>query len=453
MIPPAKEKCPNVKVDELFRWCRHVWKEAWVLSKNFSVDEQTCKMQGKSEYKTRCGKFKRIGDGIQTDCIADDGYTYDFYFRNEPVDTKWIDKGMCPMHARLLHMFGNLREVGHQCKMDNLFNSVSLARAAYMLQTKVLIHGVIRKSGRGVPAVVIQEELGGKRADKVRGTVKVAVLKDDSESHDLIVASCYDQKPFYMITHSVLQVTWVEHVKKVYSYVLGKAVDFAFLRWNLSHEYNFEMNDNDVADQLRLVYRLQRLQRNQKWWWALWMWAWEVTMVNAYMMLRRYCDWKGIGMPWTHHNFNEAIGYAHVDPVGEWPKWTRKPPPELLGRKDHAKGSLGKRKRVTQQKRAPKVNMDALCAKKGRLKVRLNTSEQHIPIVPAHSKAICQLHRWAHNEKKCVEDKKKFAIPSGARSTVMQCKVCNVILCLRCYEIFHTCEDIGAKIDTICAFK
>ena len=139
------------------------------------------------------------------------------------------------------------------------------------------------------------------------------------------------------------------------------------------------------------------------------MWAWEVNMVNAYMMLRRYCDWKGIGMPWTHHNFNEAIGYAHVDPVGEWPKWTRKPPPESLGRKDHAKGSLGKRKRVTpKQKRAPKVNMDAVCAKKGRLKVRLNNSEQHIPIVPAHSKPICQLHRWAHNEKQCVEDKKSL---------------------------------------------
>ena len=127
-VPPPKEKCPNVKVDELFRWCRYIWKEAWELAENFSIDEQTCSMQGKSEYKTRCGKFKRIGDGIQTDCIADDGFTYDFYFRNEPVDTKWIDKGMCPMHARLLHMFGNLKEAGHRCKMDNLFNSVSLVR-------------------------------------------------------------------------------------------------------------------------------------------------------------------------------------------------------------------------------------------------------------------------------------------------------------------------------------
>jgi len=84
------------------------------------IDEQTCSMQGKSEYRTRGGKFKRIGDGIQTDCIADDEFNYDFYFHNEPVDTKWIDKGMYPMYARLLYMFGNLKEAGHRCKMDNL---------------------------------------------------------------------------------------------------------------------------------------------------------------------------------------------------------------------------------------------------------------------------------------------------------------------------------------------
>jgi hypothetical protein len=81
MTPLPKDKCPNFKVDEFF--CRrcYIWKEAWCLGKEFSVDEQTCKMQGQSdEYKMRCGNYNRLGDGIQTDCIADDGYTFDFYF-------------------------------------------------------------------------------------------------------------------------------------------------------------------------------------------------------------------------------------------------------------------------------------------------------------------------------------------------------------------------------------
>ena len=45
-VPPKKEECLNYKVDELFRWARYIWKEAWELGENISVDEQTCSMQG-----------------------------------------------------------------------------------------------------------------------------------------------------------------------------------------------------------------------------------------------------------------------------------------------------------------------------------------------------------------------------------------------------------------------
>ncbi len=80
MTPPPKTQCPNFKIDELY-W-RYIWKEAWELAKDFSIDEQSSKMQGKLECKTRCGKFKRFGDGIQASCIADNGYKWDFYFQN-----------------------------------------------------------------------------------------------------------------------------------------------------------------------------------------------------------------------------------------------------------------------------------------------------------------------------------------------------------------------------------
>ena len=94
------------------------------------------------------------------------------------------------MHARLLHMWSNdLKEDGHQYKIDNLFNSVKLSLTAYCLPKKVLVHGVLRKGGRGCPPCVYQEPMQGKRADAVRGTVKAAVLKGDKESSDLVVAS------------------------------------------------------------------------------------------------------------------------------------------------------------------------------------------------------------------------------------------------------------------------
>ena len=117
MIPHPKEKYPNVKMDELFWWCCHICREAWVLAENFYIYKQNCKIQRKSENKTRYGKFKSIGDGIQADCISDGGFTYDFYFRNYPVDHKWIDKCMCPIHSCLLQIFGNLMDAGHKYKM------------------------------------------------------------------------------------------------------------------------------------------------------------------------------------------------------------------------------------------------------------------------------------------------------------------------------------------------
>ena len=99
------------------------------MGEDFSMDKQTTKMQGKCEYETRCEKFKWLGDGLQGDCIgiANDGYTWDFYFRNEPVDKDLFAEGFCPMHCQLLHMFAKLLESGHGCKMDNLFHSVKLA--------------------------------------------------------------------------------------------------------------------------------------------------------------------------------------------------------------------------------------------------------------------------------------------------------------------------------------
>ncbi len=256
------------------------------MARGFSVNEQTCKMQGKSEYKSCCGKFKRLGDGLQGDCVADDGYTWDFYFRNEPCDPKLLAQGYCPMHCRLLHMFMNLRESGHRCKMDNLFNSVKLAQAAYLLPNPVLIHGVLQKSGGGCPPCVVQEEKMGRAADQARGTVKAAMLKGDSRSSDLIVASCYNQKPFYMISHSCENVSWTPVTKNVWNSNLKKLLDYSFLRWNLSEDHNFEMNHNNIADQLWLVYHIMRFQRNNKWWWALFLWGYKVQSFTGELVCR-----------------------------------------------------------------------------------------------------------------------------------------------------------------------
>jgi len=254
-------------------------------------------MQGKSRFKTRCGKFKRVGDGLQADCLADDGYTFDFYFRNEPVDEHWRKMGLSPLHCRLMHMFSRLEDDGHEVNMDNLYNSVSFARAAYDMEVptkdgppkkkRVKTQGVIRAS-RGVPACVKQTLPKGKKAmEEARGRTKVAVLRGDTKSKDLVVGSCIDQKEFFILSMTAEFIDWVVKSKEIYSDASSKTVVHKFLRWSLSDNYNNEMNDNDIADQLRLVYRVMRFMRNTKWWWCEFLFVWEVSLVNAYLSMKK----------------------------------------------------------------------------------------------------------------------------------------------------------------------
>ncbi len=93
-------KCPKYKVNLFSNWLCEIWKEAWELRPNVSDEELTCWMQSQSIYKTQCCKFKWIGNGIQTNVIAKD-----WLFCNEPMPAKWIQKGLSPMHACLLHIF------------------------------------------------------------------------------------------------------------------------------------------------------------------------------------------------------------------------------------------------------------------------------------------------------------------------------------------------------------
>jgi hypothetical protein len=71
-------------------------------------------------------------------------------------------------------------------------------------------------------------------------------------------------------------VTWMPIMKKLWNTSLQWKVDYTFLCWSMSNDYNFQMNDSDIADQLRLDHRIMCFQRNNKWWWALFLWGYEV---------------------------------------------------------------------------------------------------------------------------------------------------------------------------------
>ncbi len=68
------------------------------------------------------------------------------------------------------------------------------------------------------------------------------------------MASVYDKKPFYLFINVAREITWNEVTKKVWSDQMCKNIKMKFLCFCIPHNYNFEMNDNDIVDQLRLQY-------------------------------------------------------------------------------------------------------------------------------------------------------------------------------------------------------
>ena len=66
------------------------------------------------------------------------------------------------------------------------------------------MHGVTCKSGRGLPASIMQEELHNrKEQEKVRGTFIAAELVGDIKCPSLIAVSVYDTKPVHFLSMAV----------------------------------------------------------------------------------------------------------------------------------------------------------------------------------------------------------------------------------------------------------
>ncbi len=234
-------------------------------------------MQGTSQYKTCCGKYKQIGDDIQTDTIADDRYTWDFYFRNELVNKKWINKGLSPMHACLLHIFENFCDSFHVMNKDDLFNSKNFTIKAERCKLKVLT-----QSTKVRPWSPILCYAGGNQRECCR---KGKVYSEGSNidgrrscNWNYCCLCRWSETIFH--DHKCHNFSCVEVGKKVWSDKLVSMLSWKFccsayltitiIRWTIMI--------------LQIKYGIMRFSRFFKWWWTLWLWGFEETIVNACMM-------------------------------------------------------------------------------------------------------------------------------------------------------------------------
>ena len=116
---PSRKENPLHKVSYFLRWIQQISQAAWTLGCDIAGDEQTIGFQGNHMDKRRI-TYKAEGDGFQCDALCDSGYTFNFFFRNMPPPTQYIQQGWSPLHARMLSLFDCLESKYHRVWMDNL---------------------------------------------------------------------------------------------------------------------------------------------------------------------------------------------------------------------------------------------------------------------------------------------------------------------------------------------
>ena len=334
-----------------------------------------------------------------------------------------------------------------------------------------MAHGVTRVSGRGVPKCVFQKEVtGAKDIEKVRHTVKAAIVKGDSVcTNPLVCISLYDSKPVYLLSTACSEIKWIAKHRKVWHKGKNAYASIKFLRLNVIDFYNKNMGSVDIADQLRNHYRYDtQWHRNRKWWWAVWWWGFQVLLTNAYKV---YCDFHKMhqsNAALSHYDFIKNVALAWLNKENHWPTKGRTKRTSLQTEDSYS--LVIKRSRTRQNLNNSSSSLVALAESSssaisqatetttlttparnvtvsektlqpnGALKCRLNNYITHSPCPSTNKRAKCQLHRWARGR-----DRKDVC---GGK-LVVHCSVCRVDLCFKCWRTFHSCTDIVSLKDEI----
>ena len=92
-----------------------------------------------------------------------------------------------------------------------------------------------------------------------------------------------------------------------------------YFRLNIVDEYNNGIGNVDQADQLCLQYIIHYWLCNRKWWWAIFFWAFECSLTNAYILFRKFYKIHERKPPFSHYKFVEKVALAWLKPNEFWP--------------------------------------------------------------------------------------------------------------------------------------
>ena len=77
------------------------------------------------------------------------------------------------------------------------------------------------------------------------------------------------------------------------------------------------MNSVDQAGQLGTNYQVGMGLRQRKWWWSIFLWAFDVAIVNSYLLYKSYSEMRGF-QPKLLYTYREEIFKAWMDSDMYW---------------------------------------------------------------------------------------------------------------------------------------
>ena len=153
--------------------------------------------------------------------------------------------------------------------------------------------------------------------DDVKGTVKVAVLEGvpDMEYKKMVAVCIYDTNLVHFLSTFGTEIKWMEKTHKTWDKDSSCMRLGRFLCLVINDSHNMNLNNVDVADQLRGSYRPDECMRKHKWWWYMFFWGHGTLIFNAFVAYSRYMEMEG-KLPMSHYDFRSKLVLAKVDLEG-----------------------------------------------------------------------------------------------------------------------------------------
>ena len=126
----------------------------------------------------------------------------------------------------------------------------------------------------------------------MRGTVKVAVLKNNNTCSDIVAALVYDTKFVHLPSMVCSNIGWKTKSRKVFDKAQSIKVQMKFKRLNQINMYNNRMREVDIANQLRLQYQPDHWVPNKDGWMVIFMLGLVGTCTKTYMMYCRILKYR-----------------------------------------------------------------------------------------------------------------------------------------------------------------